>query len=142
MPALASLTINDGQATPVAHTFTPASRKDGIQSYLDQSGGVALGFPKITTQLAEPRGSHKQSSADRKYKCRVSIKVPVMETLGTSDNGLTPPPTRAYESDVHIDFVIPERADLAHRKDILAYAKNLLSDAMVTSLVQDLEGTW
>lgn len=39
MPALAALTINDGQATPVAHTFSPVRLDEkGVATFFDRSG--------------------------------------------------------------------------------------------------------
>jgi hypothetical protein len=65
-----------------------------------------------------------------------------LETLGTADNGITPPPTKAFESIVNIEFAIPERASADHRADLMAYVQNYLAHNVVESLVKDLETTW
>lgn len=143
MPAQAALTVNDGQATPLSHTFNPAGIKPdaNLASYVDRSAGQALGFARIMVSLREPAAPKNgtSSASSRMYKAVVTIQVPTLETLGTNDNGLTPPPTLAYTTAFRGEFMIPERATLGNRKDILAYAKNVLALPVVTSLINDLE---
>lgn len=143
MPAQAALTINDGQSTPAAHTFNPIGIQPvaNLASYVDRSSGQAIGFGRVSLSLREPviAKNGTQSAASRLYKVTAVINIPQLETLGTADSGLTPPPTLAYTTAARMEFMIPERASLQNRKDILAYAKNLLAQSVVTSLVQDLE---
>lgn len=142
MPQVAALTINDGQGTPVPHVFNPVNLTDGVQFYADQSSGVSLGFPKVSHQLRVPASNGRRSDVSRNYRLKLKVTLPEMETLGTADSGLTPPPTKAYESIFTGEFVLPERASSAHRADLLAYVRNYLADAIVTSFVEDLENTW
>jgi hypothetical protein len=73
---------------------------------------------------------------------KFGISLPVLETVGTADNGIPPPPTIAYVMKANLEFLLPERSTKQNRQDILAYAKNLLAAAVVTSVVQDLETVW
>jgi hypothetical protein len=144
MPAFAALTVSDGQATPVNHTFSPSGLSNdasNLAKYADRSGGVAIGFPRVALSLREPMAAKpgQASATARVYRVGVTVKVPKLETLGTNDQGITPPPTLAYTAMFSGEFVIPERASLQDRKDILAYVKNLLANAVTTSLVQDLD---
>jgi len=143
MPAQAALTVNDGQATPVARTFNPAGIKPeaNLAIWVDRSSGQALGFGRIMISLREPAAPKNgtSSASSRMYKAVITVQVPTLETLGTNDSGLTPPPTLAYTTAFRGEFMIPERATLQNRKDILAYVKNVLALSVVTSLVQDLE---
>lgn len=134
MTAFADLTINDGQATPVAHTFK-ARRIDGIVAkYQDISGGIAIGYPQVTLSSREPIGNSGN------YKVVAKVILPVLETVsGTSYAGIVAAPTLAYNLTFTGEFILPSRSTLAVRKDILAYVKNLLNNAVVTSLVQDLD---
>lgn len=144
MPAFAALTVNDGAATPVAHTFSQVSldQKEGLARYADRSGGVALGYPQISLQILYPQGRGRISDSSRVNRVKVTIELPVMEVLSGSDAGYTPAPTVAYTMRFQGEFILPERATLQNRKDILAYCKNLLANAVVTSLVQDTEAIW
>lgn len=146
MPALASITINDGQATPVAHTFNPSGPdKNGVNYFYDRSGGIAIGFPSITLDLKEPpvAAPGMASKASRVYRATAKVVMPVLEvTSASTGTGIQPAPTKAYDLVAKMEFILPERATLANRKDILAYAKNILTNSNVTSLVQDLEGIY
>ncbi len=142
MAARSNLTINDGQATPVSHTFSPNSG-DGnlpgvsIITYEDRSGGIAAGFPRI--QLSTRRSNGKSSN----HKVAILVTRPVLETVSNSTvSGIAPAPTAAYEAVFRGEFVLPMRSDLSARKDVLAYVKNLFANAVITSAVQDLESPW
>jgi len=144
MAAIATITVNDGQATPVAHNFNPTGmdQATGTAYYSDRIGGIPIGYPKITVRLSSPKAGAKSSSPERFYRGVVTVEVPILEALSVADNGMLPAPTVAYALRGRTDFVIHERATLQNRKDLLAYVKNTLAHAVVTSLVQDLEGTW
>jgi len=146
MPALANIVINDGAATPVAHTFNPNGKDgNGVNYFYDRALGVAVGFPRISIDMKTPSvaGPRTASSVDRVYRVKAKVVVPVLEsTSAATGTGITPAPTKAYDVTANIEFVIPERAALADRENILAYAKNLLADSFMTSLVEDLEALY
>lgn len=134
MPSFSSLTINDGQATPVAHTFAPGTLVGTEAKYIDRSTGITVGFPMITANVSLPSKQSKMT------KVRLKVVAPVLEVVNSSTySGITPAPTRAYDMTFDGTFFLPERSSLAQRKDILAYAKNLLANALVTSLVETQE---
>lgn len=73
----------------------------------------------------------------------MKVVMPVMETLGTATwNGIDPAPTKAYEMTFVGEFFLPERCTLQQRKDIKAYAKNLLANALATDLVETQEAIY
>lgn len=134
MPAIASITINDGATTPVAHVFTPSGIQGSIASYHDRSGGISVGYPAITISSVTP------SKNSKTYKVRAKLVLPVLETQsGTASNGFTPAPTKAYDLIADMSFVMPARSSLQNRKDLFALAKNLCAQAVMTSVVQDNE---
>lgn len=138
MASLATLTINDGQATPVAHNFDPTGPdRNGVITYEDRSGGVPLGYPTITLHKQSPRG---QSTV---YRVKGAVNVPVLETAtGTDPNGYVPGPAVAYVNRANVEFILPRRSANAERKDLRAYLVNLVSDAVAQAMVEDLEGVW
>lgn len=145
MPAFAPIAINDGAATPVAHTFSPTSLKENLARYQDKSGGISIGFPEVSVNLTVPAAAtNGQSSNDqRNYRARVAVALPILEvTSPSTGTGIQPAPTVAYILRFNGEFILPERADLQGRKHILAYAKNTLAHALVTALVQDLEAVY
>lgn len=135
MPTMANIVINDGAAAPVAHTFTPTGPdRNGVHYWHDRSGGVALGFPRISIDVRapSPAGPGATSSSDRVQRVKVRMVVPIMETGVTT-------PTKAYDLTFNGEFILPERATEAECGDVLAYADNLLSDALMAALVEQRE---
>lgn len=145
MAARSPLVVNDGQATPVAHTFKPINVSDDVNYYVDNTGGIAAGFQTLSASLREPvpmknRGS---STDERNYKCVVTCEVPVLEsTSAATGTGIPPAPTRAYTLRARCEFMLPERSTLQNRKDLLAYVKNALATTTITNMVVDLEDVW
>jgi len=134
MPAFGNLVLNDGQATPVAHTFGPNVLDGELASYQDRSGGIALGYPVVTIMASDP------AKGGSVAKVRAKIVLPVLETVtGSSTGGFAPAPTKAYDLTADMTFFLPQRSTLAQRKDILAYAKNFLSNALATALIETQE---
>ena len=134
MPAIATITINDGAGAPVAHNFSPSGITGDVAKYHDRVGGISVGFPAITISSVSP------TKTSRLYKARMKIVLPVLEnTSGTASNGFTPAPTKAYDLIADMTFILPERSTQQNRKDLLAFAKNLLAHAVPTAVIQDNE---
>lgn len=139
MAALAALTINDGQATPVAHTFGPVGGSANPVTYTDKATGVPIGFPVIRISSREPLRV-KSGVANGMYKQRVTVDLPVLEvTSPNTGTGIQPAPTVAYTLTADVVISLPERSSLQNRKDLMAYLKNLLAHATVTTLVENYE---
>lgn len=134
MPAFTALTINDGQTTPVVHTFAQKTLIGTEATFVDRSGGITVGYPTVVVNSMPP------TKTSRLSKVRMKVVLPVLEVVNASTyNGITPAPTKAYDLTFDAMFFLPERCTLAQRKDILAYAKNGLSNALLTSLVETQE---
>jgi len=136
MTAIAALTLADGQATPVNHTFSPVNiDAGGVARWADRSSGIAIGFPVISQSLRNP------TKGSRNYRMTAKVQLPVLEVTspGTA-TGIQPAPTKAYDLLATIELVLPERSTLAQRNDLLAYVKNLLANpAVVPPAVQNFE---
>lgn len=144
MPALAPLTVNDGQATPVAHTFSPVRLDDkGVASFYDRSSGIAIGFPRFTFSMKEPVGLYKaggQSVGQRAYRSVMTIDIPKLEsTSAATGTGIAPAPTVACVHTARIQMDLPERGALSDRNDLLAYTSNFLANAIVKGALQNQE---
>lgn len=136
MPAIANIVINDGQTTPVAHTFSPAKSTSDYSMYEDRVSGTYIGFGRFHLTMVRPKGESKV--ANRSIKVVVGIEIPVLETLGNSDAGIIPPPTVAHKPMVKVEFTLPERATLQQRKDLRAYMMNALANAVLIDAVDNL----
>lgn len=128
MPAIGNLTINDGQSTPVAHTFSPVTTTGNESRYADRSGGKPAGYLLVNARQKDP------ANGARNYRMQYEVVLPTVATDATSGKDYI-----ARIARCNIEFVLPESSVLQERQDILAYARNLLADASVTAVVTNLE---
>jgi hypothetical protein len=140
MPLAASIEIDDGQATPVAHTFVPQGPDQRrVWSFEDQSGGVAIGNSELTLRLEDS----VQSQSGPLQRVHVGCRIPVLEVAtGSSVGGYEPPPKLAYFCDFKGTFIVPMRATADVKADIRAYVANLMDTAVVNSMVVNGEAIW
>lgn len=132
MPTFGTITINDGATTPVAHNFSPVGIAGDVAKYADRVGGISVGYPVVTVSSTAP------SKTSRLYKARIKVVLPVLEnSTGTASNGFAPAPTKAYDLIADMTFLLPERSTQQNRKDLLAFAKNLLAHATPVAVIQD-----
>lgn len=138
MAAIAALTLADGQATPVNHTFNPVNiDATGVARWADRVGGIAIGYPVVSVSLRSP------TKDSRAYKLVIKVVSPTLEvTSPSTSTGIQPAPTKAYDCIFSGEMVLPERSTQAQRKDLLAFVKNMLANAVVTNAVNDFESVY
>lgn len=126
MPNFTSITINDGQTTPVGHVFAPLN-KDGTTAYfVDRSPVNSVGWKTIKHEVV-PAKSPKAAN-----RTLIRITDPV---LGTVD-GQT---VKMRSASVDMAFNFPVDATEQEKKDCIAYAINWLSNASVKLSIQNQE---
>lgn len=126
MSAIANLVINDGAATPVAHTLNPIT--SGTNAfYRDSISNVPI-HGQIGVRIIS-----KLDSGSGLNKVKMIIDVPSLEVItGTStQSGYQAAPKVAYSNKAIIDFIMPSRGTLQNRKDVLALLKNALANIQV-----------
>jgi hypothetical protein len=126
MPALKSIIVNDGQATPAAHTFGVVSQQGSRTDWVERSAGTPAGFYTLNHEVRKP------SSPSGAHQVRIGIGIPVTATV---DGALKVVRT----SSAQVVFNLSNESTLQERKDLLAYITNLLSDADVKTTVQNVE---
>lgn len=142
MAARAVISILDGLATPVAHSFSPCSGDGNVPGvsvieYEDRVGGITVGFNRIHIATRKPTPNNKN------HKVTITVKRPTLEVLSNSTvSGIAPAPVPAYDVVFKGEFTLPQRSDLAARRDLLAYVRNLLAHITVTQAIIDLEAPW
>lgn len=138
MSAIANIVINDGQGTPVAHTFAPAKTQADWALLEDRTAGIYIGYNKLTFNLLRPSGDSK--AASRNLKLSIKIETPKLENVTNSTiSGIAPAPTISYRPTVELICTFPERCALQDRKDLQAYIKNVLSNSFVTDAFEKYE---
>lgn len=138
MTAIAALTINDGAAPPVAHTFNPVNIDNaGVARWADRIGGIAVGFPVVSLSMRQP------TAGSRAWKLVGKVVVPTLEvTSPSTGTGIQPAPTKAYDVLASFEMVLPERSTLQQRKDGLAFFRNFLANAVITTSVENFESVY
>jgi hypothetical protein len=143
MPQISAVTINDGTATPVAYTFSPIGKDaKGVFWFTQTTPNPAntLGAYKLGYSQTPVMGSGKQLNGN--VRAVYTLHMPTLETVGTADNGITPPPTVAYKEVARIELEVAERSALAERKNLRVFASNLMASAMVTANIDTLQPSY
>lgn len=105
----------------------------GIASWVDRSGGYAIGYPKLTMSVRPP------NKASRVYKVTAKLVLPTLEATSPSTaTGIQPAPTKAYDCTCVMEFFLPERSTLLERQTLFSRVQSLFvqtinaSDAVPT----------
>lgn len=134
MAAIANLSLNDGQVTPVARTFNPSVASLNESRWLDRSLGRLVGIPTIVLKSSLP------SKTSPHFKVMAEISIPVMETITNANAaGYAAPPQEAYKLKGMVTFICPARSSEAERRDIAAFMASLLGNSQFTTLVRQFE---
>lgn len=138
MAIQASVVVNDGQLTPVAHTFAPkGARKQGVvdvATWRDQSPANMVGYLTLSEE-------HTPVNKNGMEKFKWTIDVPVLEQA-SSGGAFVPPPTRAFGGIIKIEVWAHERANADHLKDLAAYLKNFSALTFVKDAIEKREAVW
>lgn len=129
MATFADIILNDGLATPVAHTFKVKINDNRMSTWEDRVNGIPLGYSvvKLTT-----------SDTDTVRKVKISVAMPTLEAVsGANQAGFTPAATIAYIHRATLEFILPQRGTLAERKNLLAFLTNSLSNATIIGVIRD-----
>lgn len=144
MPQYSTLSLADGQATPVSHTYTLQSVKPDLVVLNEKLTGVPyIGWPELVVRHRTPIFFPGRKSAGGVFREEFTLKVPQMEvTAPSTASGIQPQPTVSFVNQVKLTFLISERATEAQKKDLRIYAKNLLSVVPVANQIEGSEGIW
>ena len=137
MPAASAITINDGAASPVAHTFTPIGKDDKGVLWFEQT------TPTPTSPIGAKRIGYRQSrnaggQSNGSSKLVISMAVPALETLGNNSNGFLSAPTVAYKVVMRMEVDMPERSLNQERKDTRVLFQNLLGQSVISGAIDAL----
>lgn len=101
--------------------FTPG----GVAHFVDRSGGVALGYDRLTYQMRPP------TRDSRIFKQSAKLFQPILETIDPAVGIYGP--KLAYENQAHLDILIHERATSAERIAFLSMLVSLVSQYIIAS---------
>lgn len=127
MSAQANITVFDGAAAPVTHTFTPAGvAKDAAEGMVAEWREILAAVP--TYAQARIRTSQKQQK-NGVWRVAITVQVPVMESIsGQNAAGYTAAPKVAYVNSASAVGYFHERATTAERRLVKQILANLLNN--------------
>lgn len=132
MMQIANIVLADGQAVPANKTFEPFRAQNGDAQpaeWWEKSATTINGYKRLTAIV-------KRNASSKATKVTLMLIDPTLAvTAPTTSSGIQPNPTVAFNCMGKIEFTLPDACTAQNRKDILAYAKNLLSSIVATDLV-------
>lgn len=133
MSAIANIAIQDGQSSPVTHTYKPI--ESGINAFLRENVTnvplVAQGNVRLVTKVSQANPVKRKT---------LILELPVQEVVtGSNAAGYSAAPKIAHVVRMKVELTCHERATSAERKDVRTLIKNALLDAQVISFFDDLE---
>jgi hypothetical protein len=94
----------------------------GVASWVDRSGGIAIGYPRLSMSVRPP------TKASRIFKVQVKLVLPTLEQTSPSTmTGIQPAPTLAYNCLANMEFMLPERSTLAERQKLFSAVASLFA---------------
>lgn len=143
MPVQGNIVIKDGATTPADVTFTTAGVKYDATSdtitgmWKDNSVGVPVGRRGL---VARYKRLGSQLNSNTVVEEQFDIEVPVLEVLGgQTAEGYQAAPRVGFILRGQVRLLLPARASLQNRKDLLAFTKNFLATSLVTAGVESLD---
>jgi hypothetical protein len=131
MSAIANIAIADGVTTPVTHTFAPkgtmpAQWEDTVAAKAYKASQFRI--TQVTKASPSPKGL---------TRVRITLELP---TMGT---GVSLPASEVdYTHTVVIEFIMPNRGLKSERTDVRTLAKNLLADAQMIDVLDELRAAY
>jgi hypothetical protein len=140
MPALAAInvtTIAASTATLLSTSATVGIDKTlspdglaapGVQRWVDRSGGIEAGYPRLTIGIRKPTKDSRLS------RVTVKLDLPTLATTApTTSTGIQPAPQVAYRNAFVGEWFFPERGTLAERTVLLSILHSLFVSTITAS---------
>jgi hypothetical protein len=126
MPNRTTLTIANGESTPVDVPFVPKSGANNVSTFV-ATDGVPVGDRILT--VSSTHGNREKASI------RFKLPVTVTETVNGVSNSVV-----ARTAYVRMDFDFAGNSTLEEREDAVAFAANILdpSQTAIMSILKDL----
>jgi hypothetical protein len=133
-----SIVLTDATpVTPVNRTFAPAKKEENLYTYHNRAGGIVAGYDALSFQAKLPSKTSKATTLTFK------VQAPILEqTSASTSTGIQPAPTVAFNDIFKMEFVLHERSSTQNRKDLLAMARDLIDEALVTECVENYDFTY
>lgn len=129
MPARSNITINDGETTPVAHTFVPRTGPAGSALPFVEPGNSPIG-DKILTIAS-------RMATRRRVVKKLTCPVVSTETI----NGVSRPTLERAAFSTH-EYSFDKNSTKQERKNQRLLDANWLLSAQAIAMIDDMEDYW
>lgn len=126
MAQASSVVLPDGQASPANVTFTPESVTPALSVLTDRSAAFSAGFRRLKVSSTFANG---KSDVNRS---KFTIDMPVVQSV----NGVQ---TVTHTLRANVEYIVPSIATDAQRKDLHAFVRNGLANALIQGAMRDLD---
>lgn len=128
MATRANIVVNDGAVTPVSHTFNPMGKPSGsdYEIYVERASGKPEFQSEIRIKTQQP------SKLGQPYKVFVTMIQPKVVNVNGVD-------TLDRQSRLDLTFTTSSRSITQDRKDLRVMLGNLLANAQVIAVIDNLE---
>lgn len=126
MPAIGTITVNDGATTPIQHAFSPQTTDGRSALLLNRVAAIPRGYEKLETDV------RLAQSATGANKVSMKLTLPVVQVV----NGVN---TVVRQSQVEVTFYLSQDATAQERKDARVLMANLLAHASVVTMIENVE---
>lgn len=124
MPDITSITINDGESTPVGHVFAPVVNTPNQTVLVDRDAGTSAGNKTMILGYSPANGARKTH--------RVSLRLNVPFEVYDSNTGrLNVEYTARYSGDV----VLPDQMTAQDRLNMAAYIANMINHSIIQGYI-------
>lgn len=130
MPQAAALTIKDGAATPVDHTFTPGAISAGVATFFERKDTL-VARPQMTVSNRESNGSNPTIKAELRL-----TQPKVVNVTDTSGNTVA----KVDHTDLGVvTFTFAKNSTLQERKNLRVLIANALLNASNAEVIDQGE---
>lgn len=131
---ITAITIADGKSTPLSHVFQPiTSSPEALYKRTGVAGQTAAAMESVVLKLSPAK------KVDGVNIVSIELSVPVMEqAAGGSSSGYVAPPAVAHTLRFKGNLYLHNRSITEDRKDLRVLVSNLLKDAQVIDLIDNL----
>lgn len=126
MPAIGTITVNDGAASPAQHNYSPQTTDGRSAMLLNRSAAIPRGYEKLETEV------RLAQSATGANKVSLKLTLPVVQAV----NGVN---TVVRQSQVEATFYLSQDSTSQERKDARVLLANLLAHASVAAMIENVE---
>lgn len=126
MPAISTITINDGESTPVAHVFDPVTTNGSKSRWANRAAGLLNASEILEIEVVQGK------SPTAAYRMIGSLTRPILGTVEGVEQIV-----RQEKMDFTLNFAPSSTAQ--DRKNDVALLKNLFSDASFSTAAQNAE---